>query len=839
MGEYKEIILMIVSILSLFNAFALTFLGFVQLKENKKQREDIQKIKDYNRTVDEEKIKKKNKGNYCRKIANTFEYINLRGLINPGVQFLKLENIYIKQKVIYVPPNLPSKDPVTFKDFQTAFEKKYNEEDINLKIIIMGPAGSGKSTLLKWIAVQCNHPENVFSKFTPVFFSLKDLGQDPDNTFRKNNLKKLTENHLTGMSVDPPFFQDDFNNNHAIFLFDGLDEVPNRTMRLEIMKWIINQNTVKNPILITTHSSGYQDLKDLDFLPPIPVYNLKEFDYSNIRQFFTRWCENIEIKMSGNSKKENTRKISSGLKVKYSHLNNAIKINERLFQLVKNPLLLTIIAILQVNKDHLIGPMEQHELYEECLKLLIELKERTKSFPWGISLEETVKKCFTYLSQIAFFLVMNNCSEIEKSKIREIISYDQDQLDSCLDDMVNVTGLLYEKAGKYGFSHITFKEYLAALYFARNKKPGDMREYLDNDIQPEIIKMYANLADPGDIQKFFGLIIKNLEKKEYWKQLSLWEDCILNIPDKNPGNDNEPIRYKIEIQFAKRILNILKHLPDKNENEALIISLYPHYPLYIYADQFIDEARDLFNNARHPFVQSIASTILHSCEKNPHADLARARLVKNELIVRLKNRIDDFEKQTGKTQQTYSNFIIQNNNSFPLIFASRQNLLDFFYGLEKLKSGDLFLNFMVLHTLESIVYMLNTNLFLKLLKLPQLGKLLEFLETWKFLEKLNLPFDIDLLALRDFLTLEGYMKLRMDMGDIRIFMEPQYVEKLRGLVDEYETQFKPRLKKLKKDINCWTDNAAAKLFALPDQQLSDYFPGTTEEDMIRFRQGIN
>ena len=126
------------------------------------------------------------------------------------------------------------------------------------------------------------------------------------------------------------------------------------------------------------------------------------------------------------------------------------------------------------------------------------------------------------------------------------------------------------------------------------------------------------------------------------------------------------------------------------------------------------------------------------------------------------------------------------------------------------------------------------------MNLSDFHKLLEFLEVQKFLEELEkfkLSVDIDLLDLRDFLKLYGFMKLRIDMGDIRIFIDHKYFDYLRGMVDEYENQTQPHLSelKVKEEINTWVDHTTKKLHKLTDKKILYYFPGTTKEDIKEFR----
>jgi hypothetical protein len=836
-------ILTIISIIVTSISIIVAIIQFKKTKELEKQKFEwekertdlIQSVQDSQDALamwrESQKEARKNKImiNYCCQIAQDFEYINLGGLKNPVIRFVQLKKVYIQQQVECIQfPGMPAKRNLkerikkkskeNIEHFPTVIEKLYNryrKEEKPLKLIIRGRAGSGKTTLLKWIVLQCaTAKENFFSRFIPIYISLKDLAQNLDDSSSTNNLRQLTVNHLRATGFDPSFFDDAFENDEMIFLLDDLDDVTDENVHLEIIDWIQAQNIGGNILLITSRAPGLKETGIFEFPPNIPVYNLKEFNLENIEQFLNNWCKDIEVDIIRNISLEDTTKIVVKLKTKCEHLIKTIRTDERLLQLAANPLLLTIIAILQNNRDHLQWPIEQHELYEKCLTLMIDCKNHGNS---NLDYDFKVENCIEYLSYISLLLVENHCSEIEKYKIREFLPtpMEENQLDSFLNDMSRKTGILYEAKGKYGFSNVTFQEYLAARYFAREKRPTDILEYRNHNHLAEIFKLYANTALQNDIQQFFAVIIDNLEKKEYWQKMALWEDCLLNIA-------NENTRKEMELQLAKQVLKTLHKIPYKQNNQEIIIFLYAHYPLFKYAQQFIDDAWNLFNDAKHPFVQSIAGSILNDCDEK----------TKTRLINELKNRIDDFEKQENKSREQFIHFLLQNSNGFPLIIAARKNLLDFNYGLEKLKSKDLFLDFLVLLTLESLVYILENS---TLLKLPELVKLLEFLDISELLQKPELPVDIDLIAIRDLLTLQDFMELRSDMNNIRAFMEYQYFEKLRGMVDEYEKQYRSRLDELKNEIDTWVDLTTAKLHRLTDQEILDYFPGTTEEDIKTFR----
>ncbi|UCH95515.1 MAG: NACHT domain-containing protein [Candidatus Aminicenantes bacterium] len=171
-------------------------------------------------------------------------------------------------------------------------------------MLILGHPGSGKTTLMKWIALQCLKPENkeFFSQFTPVFISLKYLGGDPDNTFRKKSIGNLIVDFFEkeNISVDL-FIGNQMKDNRLLFLLDGLDEIGDEKIRREVIDWIQKQYIYQNSLIVV----------------------MKDDRYENIRE------------------------------------------------LAVNPLLLNIIAI--VHRTRAILPRDRHKLYEECLKVMIEL----------------------------------------------------------------------------------------------------------------------------------------------------------------------------------------------------------------------------------------------------------------------------------------------------------------------------------------------------------------------------------------------------------------------------------------------------------------------------------
>jgi hypothetical protein len=728
---------------------------------------------------------------YLDHVVSKFQFIDFSGLNAILQKPIKLERIYVKLRA---KPNYKLNDYISIKDFNELTEElKADDEDAQidflsvfntqrlrqqnkqeaLKMIILGYPGSGKTTLMKWIALACAKNQEPFFNLVPVFIPLKDFGADPDHTFKQFNLIEYCTHIIHNQNLDAGFFKEMFNNSQLIFLLDGLDEVAIEKTRRDVITWIQDQHIRKNILVVTSRFSGLQESKGLQFHTSIPSFAIQDFDIGDIEQFLENWYETIEVAVGGERSEADAL---AQAKNSAKDLIDVIKDEsyDNLKKLAVNPLLLTIIAI--VHRTRAILPKERYKLYDESIRVMIEL--------WNVAnrkldISFSVDNSISNLSKIAAHMMKHNIREVKKETICTLIpeTIEGKSRDEFLNTMVVQAGLLYYSEAQFGFLHLSFQEYLTAIFFAKSGSQNDILEYCAMAYWQETIKLFINV---GNVDQFFQEIDRHLIDKNYWKHMTLWEDCLGEISVEDTKEKNE-----------KRLAEtILKLLPELNDNEEMIINLSFYYPLYQYANDYVEKGWHLFHNARHPFIQSIGSSILFRCHKP----------IQDQLIIEIKQRINDFE--TNK-HADIEHFLMQHNNSL-FILMGKKNILDFIFALAKIKSNNSFLAF---KTLIDLRYLRNLR------------------------NLIDLRYLIDLIDLIDLRYLRDLRDL-IDLRDLRDLID---LRDLRDLRDLFINKYEQKLKNNQEKIQQWTDKALNTINNLSDTELLHYFPKTSSEELLTFR----
>lgn len=830
--ELEKKLLIIISAISSITSIAALFFAYYFFKKKRELERDklnYEKANNIKKEFAEQDRKEKAKNRkktavqiYLDHIIDKFQYLDFTGLNALLQNPLKLEQIYVKLKT-HPQRRIESYETVGGIERQEVFSlssikleekprelleiikenrKKMLWVEIPLRIVILGHPGSGKTTLMKWIALQCARRKTKYlDDLLPIFIPLKDLGKDPDNTFRKNqNIKDLISKKFRNETNSTSFFEEYFKDNRILFLFDGLDEVADEEIRREVIQWIQKQNFRKNSLIITSRFSGIQAEKGLKFKDAWPVYCVQDFDIEDIEFFLENWYKNVELAMEENSEAKALQKAEHG----FESLIQTIKSKqyEKLRELAVNPLLLTIIAI--VHRTRAILPKERHKLYEECVKVMIELwNVANKKLNISFSIDNSINN----LSKIAVYLMKENHREASLKELESILpeKIESQPVSFFLKEMMLKAGLLYKSEGQYGFLHLTFQEYLAAWNFSKRDIPEEILEYRDQDYWTETFKLFVNISNT---RRFFNTVLEGLETENYWQQMSLWENCLRDIAI-------EDTQQEMELKFAGHILKRLPQLGRTETDEEKINQFYTHYPIFKHNKKFPTEAWTIFSNPQHPFVQSIGAILLSNGDPQ----------TRDKFVNTTKSQIDNLTPPNSSHSQIVD-FISRHGVSFLLLIVSRKKLSDIQYTMNKLKKNPPLIKYLALRNVLGIQGFIDIQQIFDNQAIRYFQDLVDILDIKNLLDiraLRNLRDNYDVLFLINLLGIQGIRNIT-------------YTISLREGLKGFYLKFESKIQKNSAKISQWADQALDRLHGLQDEELLKYFPGTTVEELREFRE---
>jgi predicted NACHT family NTPase len=309
------------------------------------------------------------------------------------------------------------------------------------KLVIVGALGSGKTTLLKHLALKTckENLEKQERTCVPIPITLrefsesgKDLKQYIDEVFEKYQFPKAKK-----------FVEIDLNKGKCQLLLDGFDELATKERQekitAEIQEFI--EKYPKCQFIVTSRIAGYHDE-----LRGFTKLELMEFDDKQIEKFIENWFSET-----------NPKKAKSMLA--------AIKENEQIKTLARNPLMIAIIAIIYEEDRAL--PQKRAKLYERCAEVLLSKWDVQR----GLENKYPSEKKEFILRKLAFYGHSNNKRLMtEKEVMKELLRYfpqvqlKREDAKPFLDEIWQRSYLLRQiSIDRYDFLHLSFQEYFTAL----------------------------------------------------------------------------------------------------------------------------------------------------------------------------------------------------------------------------------------------------------------------------------------------------------------------------------------------------------------------------------------
>lgn len=284
----------------------------------------------------------------------------------------------------------------------------------------------------------------------------------------------------------------------VIFLLDGVDEVPNR-QRPDI--WHIIDALGDGPYGSNRWIATCRELSFVEREAPfgVPVHTLKPLHPQQIKQFVASWY-NVLVQ-AGELPREEAKQKTKSLQ--------AAAQRQRLRPLAENPMLLTIMAIVQTYYGTL--PHERAKLYQACVETLLLRWQRHKEqseqeLPDMLAQLETNQ---TNLERLLWEVAWKAHSESNDREVpADIPEIDVLQIakkhlgsygkaEQFLEYTERRAHLLIGRGGEdervYTFPHRTFQEYLAACHLASGRRFPHKAAKLaaENDNWREVLSLAA------------------------------------------------------------------------------------------------------------------------------------------------------------------------------------------------------------------------------------------------------------------------------------------------------------------------------------------------------------
>jgi hypothetical protein len=532
---------------------------------------------------------------------------DIKGFSTQGPHALELEKVFVELAVDATPLSRIPQNPIrqhfasTPKGSQDIFAWLGGETLTDRHFAVVGPPGSGKTTLLKHITLVRSGANIDFRKHialvltgrkppmnvVPIFLSLREHATRIAETHGLT-LPALVE--LTLAELNPPahWFMKKLESGNSLVMLDGLDEVADPNVRQTVVDWIERQTALygNNQFVVSSRPNGYRDNPIAGFT----VLGVLPFRPSQVERFIRNWYLENELMAYQRDDPGVHLEAQRGA----DELLSRIRRSPNLQELAINPLLLTLIAT--VHRFHSELPGRRVELYAQICDVFLGKRYKAR----GIALDLTPAQRIRILRVLAFRLMVDEVRELSVSEAEQAIRSSLLQVTPTasvadfLKSIEDTSGLLLEREqGRYGFAHLTFQEYLAAVHIKEERLEAELITRIDSPWWTETARLYVAQASATGV---VGACIRSDSPSV--SRLLLASDCAdealelsselrtrLAALTKQAVEDSDPQRRQLaaEVMLSRRLKSMITVNDDTYLDDTPISNA--EYQL------FIDECR--------------------------------------------------------------------------------------------------------------------------------------------------------------------------------------------------------------------------------------------------------
>jgi len=455
------------------------------------------------------------------------------------------------------------------------------------RAVVLGDPGSGKSSLLQYLALEW--VEGKTEKL-PLLIELREFAINPSANF----LEFLHRGRGVDWQFDQQQLHQHLLESPTLVMFDGLDEVFDRATQSTVIDDIIrfSQQYPKAQILVTSRIIGYNPdrLQHSSFRH----FTIQSLDTEEIHEFIDRW---YDLSMGSDPDKVRLKQ----------RLKDAIANSKAIASLADNPLLLTMMAILNRRQEL---PRDRADLYDQASRVLLyhwDVDHKRLQIPMD-AIERREKqemlRLIAYEMQAGDEGLKGNLISAERLT-RILTDYLRDQGFSEPREKANRLIqqlrernfiLCYRGADTYGFMHRTFLEYFCAVEIVhRFEKQRTLTfeqlrdevfgQHWQDETWHEVLRLICGMVDIrftetlinfllGVKVNFYAFLESSKISKEGFYNVLLAADCFSEVRENTLSNG-----------IREKILHTLQGLISETEMEidfmarrAILNRIHQYFP---------------------------------------------------------------------------------------------------------------------------------------------------------------------------------------------------------------------------------------------------------------------